>query len=152
MMLPLEEQYRRYVKALTGDAAAAPPDGDLPAEAIEMYRRDYLAQLVLVWGGDLIEIFPNTVRLLSAHRIALEAFVPFFYSRPRPTSEPYDYFKIKVLIFQEFVAHHAARLEAAGGAALITAAAAEAARVLADYEAINEDPRAAGPDTGQKES
>jgi hypothetical protein len=152
MSLPLDEQYRRYVAAITGAAPDGADDVALAAEAIEAYRRDYLTQLVLAWGGDLLEIFPETTRRLAEHGVGLEAFVPFFYSRPRPTAEPYDYFKIKLAIFQEFVVDRAAGLEAAAGAALTRLAADEAARTLADYDAINEDPRATATESLQKES
>ncbi len=136
----LRAGYRRYVEQLTQAQPDAVGWAVVSPAGAERYRTQVLPALVLAWGGDLAEIFPQTCRLLRANGVALERFIDYFYQRPRTFSEGYDYFKIKVRFFHDFASAIADGLEAEPGAQLTASAAREAAALLRDYAAINEDP------------
>ena len=71
------------------------------------YRTSYLPYEILHWGGDLTEMFPQTCRILAARGVILTEFVAFWFRAPRPLTESYDFFLLKIERFVEFVAEFA---------------------------------------------
>jgi uncharacterized protein (UPF0276 family) len=109
------DAYRRYAERVSGRA------GDAAAEAgLARYRDRYLPHELLVWGGDVREMFPETCRALDAAGIAIADFVPFWFRAPRPAEAAYDFFVAKVDRFVEFIEE---RLPSAAGLAEREAAA-----------------------------
>jgi hypothetical protein len=71
-------------------------------EDLNRYRDLYLPHELLHWGGDLQDMFPETSRVLKEADVSLNQFVPFWFSRPRPEQEDYDFFLLKIDRFVEF--------------------------------------------------
>ncbi len=105
----LQRQYGTYVEFVTTqDAASMAEDLSLLGGSLEdlnRYRDCYLPHELLHWGGELQDMFPKTCRMLSEGHIPLERFVPFWFSRPRPEQDDYDFFLLKIDRFAEFAAH-----------------------------------------------
>jgi uncharacterized protein (UPF0276 family) len=98
--------YARYVGVVSGasDRLAAESlclVGD--QEGVDRYRRRYLPNEILRWGGDLRDMFPETSRLLDGQGVELEEFVLHWFRTPRPSTAPYDFFLLKIERFVEFV-------------------------------------------------
>jgi hypothetical protein len=130
----LGRQYRAYVELVT-TKDSPPMAGELSLlegslDDLARYRETYLPNELLHWGGELQDMFPNTCRLLTAARVALGQFVSFWFSRPRPEQEDYDFFLLKIDRFVEFV------VDACPSASL--AATEEADELRAAYRAANE--------------
>ncbi|MGH7254494.1 MAG: hypothetical protein ACREI3_01835, partial [Nitrospirales bacterium] len=101
----LGEHYARYVHILTGRAACDLPrlNHRVDAEALAAYTERYLPHEILHWGGQVDTMFPESCRFLAEAGIDLTAFVSFWFREPRPASEPYDFFLLKVDRFEAFV-------------------------------------------------
>lgn len=104
----LRRQYRDYVAFVTS-VDAMPMAGDLALfggslDDLNRYRETYLSHELLHWGGELKDMFPKTCRLLGEAQITVDRFIPFWFERPRPQQEDYDFFLLKVDRFVEFVA------------------------------------------------
>ena len=100
----LQQQYRTYVHLVTTPDA---PCSDMlllggSLHDLNRYRDSYLPHELVHWGGDLPDMFPATCGALSKADVPLERFVPFWFSRPRPEQEDYDFFLLKIDRFVEF--------------------------------------------------
>lgn len=98
--------YGDYARVASGQVqpaeTALPVRGQDPAW-LEHYRRAYLPEEILEWGGALRDLFPETCRQLDAEGIPLVSFVRFWFRAPRAVREPYDFFLLKLDRFVEFV-------------------------------------------------
>ena len=130
----LQREYGTYVEFVTTqDAVSMAKDLSLLGGSLEdlnRYRDRYLPHELLHWGGELQDMFPKTCRALSEAHVPLERFVPFWFSRPRPEQDDYDFFLLKIDRFVEFVAQ-----ACPSAAAIVTA---EAEELRAAYRAANE--------------
>lgn len=102
----LQQQYRAYVQLATADDAPS-SNGNLSLlggspEDLKRYRETYLPHEILHWGGDVQDMFPETCRVLREGNVPLERFVSFWFSKPRPEQEDYDFFLLKIDRFMEF--------------------------------------------------
>ena len=52
-------------------------------------------------------MFPQTCRALAGQGICLTEFVPFWFRSPRPLTQSYDFFLLKIERFLEFVTERA---------------------------------------------
>jgi len=130
----LRDQYQAYVRFVTrGQPLPLSEhlsllDGSL--DDLNRYRETYLPHEVLHWGGELHDMFPRTCALLTAAQFSLGRFVPFWFSRPRPDEEDYDFFLLKIDRFVEFVVS-----DCPSAAAVVRE---EAEELRAAYRAANE--------------
>lgn len=111
----LFDDYRRYVKIVSGLAAPVADERNVTVhnhEGLERYRRCYLPHEILEWGGALTEMFSEGCRALRQRGIALEEFVGFWFREPRPITQMYDFFLLKIERFVEFVRERAPDLTA----------------------------------------
>jgi hypothetical protein len=102
----LEEAYDRYARVAVGRADPMGTEWAYPTactDAIDTYRTSYLPYEILRWGGDVESMFPESCRRLVAQGVSLSRFVPFWFSRPRPRLQSYDFFLVKIDRFVEFV-------------------------------------------------
>jgi hypothetical protein len=74
---------------------------------ITRYRTSYVPHEILHWGGDLAEMFPQTCLVLAKRGICLTEFVAFWFRSPRPLTQSYDFFLLKIEWFLEFVTERA---------------------------------------------
>ncbi len=102
-VLALYDAYARVVSGRVQPGETSLPVGDQDAGGLERYRRAYLPEEILNWGGSLRDLFPETCRRLDAEGVPLVTFVGFWFRTPRPVTEPYDFFLIKLDQFVEFV-------------------------------------------------
>ncbi|ULA59936.1 MAG: hypothetical protein LZF60_170075 [Nitrospira sp.] len=102
----LQHQYRGYVQLVTThDEPSSIRNLSLLGGSLEdlnRYRDTYLPHELLHWGGDVQDMFPETCRVLAEVDVSLEQFVPFWFSRPRPEQDDYDFFLLKIDRFVEF--------------------------------------------------
>ena len=102
----LLDDYARYARIISGQT---PMTGLEWAEAagdttgVLRYSASYMPHEILRWGGDLAEMFPQTCRNLAERGINLSAFVTFWFRSPRPLTQSYDFFLLKIERFLEFV-------------------------------------------------
>ena len=102
----LEEGYDHYANVLARKAEPSGPEWDHDSTRIQdldLYRSVYLPHEILHWGGDLEDMFVESCRRLRERGISLDGFVTFWFREPRPLSETYDFFLLKVERFVEFV-------------------------------------------------
>jgi hypothetical protein len=132
----LREQYELYVRTVTGESSSELPalfrSFGTESESLNAYRQTYLPHEILVWGGDLRDMFPETCRALDAHRIPLVGFVHYWFREPRAVLCPYDFFLLKA---ERFCAYVEEVLPSAA-----STAAREAAELRAAYEDVKRDP------------
>jgi hypothetical protein len=128
----LEADYVRYARIASGQE---PPDGpawnavtDDPS-GLERYIHVYLPHEILLWGGEVIDMFSETCKGLKEQGLSLDDFVPWWFQRSRPADRPYDFFLLKIDRFVEFVAERAP--------ALIGPARREAEALRQGYEEAN---------------
>lgn len=129
------QAYERYARVLTGGAVAEGPEwtaATASADGLGWYRETYWPYEILVWGGDIQAMFPDTCRGLAARGVGLEAFVPFWSRAPQPTSGTYDFFETKIDRWLEFVGTMAPDLSAV--------AQREAQELREAYRVANEAP------------
>jgi uncharacterized protein (UPF0276 family) len=106
----LRDDYARYAQMISGHAPVAGPEWQEVAEdqaGLTFYRSSYLPYEILHWGGDLAEMFPQTCRVLAERGVGLTEFVAFWFRAPRPLTQSYDFFLLKIERFLEFVAEFA---------------------------------------------
>ncbi|RMH38319.1 MAG: DUF692 family protein [Nitrospirae bacterium] len=102
----LLEGYRWYAETMIGHRTnkKCKWNGNNIDEAyLRLYVDHFRPFELLVWGGDLREMFPRTVAMLEARHGSLHDFVAFWFDEPRPVHGPYDFFLLKVERFVEFV-------------------------------------------------
>lgn len=126
----LPGQYTHYARVVTGQAVAGCLFGELDQEALKRYSQRYLPHEILEWGGSLEAMFPDTCRHLKEAGVSLSGFVSFWFQEPNQTSQPYDFFLIKLERFQAFIRKV---LPHATGTA-----AREAADLRDTYQRVNE--------------
>ena len=103
----LRDDYARYAQIISGQIPATCQEWqDVAADqaGLTSYRTSYLPHEILHWGGDLVEMFPQTCRILAERGVCLAGFVVFWFRAPRPLTESYDFFLLKIERFVEFVA------------------------------------------------
>lgn len=130
----LRRQYHDYAVFVTS-ADAVPMAGDLALlggspDDLDRYRKAYLPHELLHWGGELKDMFPNTCRLLESAQITLDRFISFWFEKPRPAQDDYDFFLLKIDRFVEFVT--------SGCPSAGTTVWEEAGELRAAYRAANE--------------
>jgi uncharacterized protein (UPF0276 family) len=130
----LHRQYHDYA-VLVSSAGAVPRAGALALlggspDDLDRYRKAYLPHELLHWGGELKDMFPNTCRLLEETQITLDRFIPFWFEKPRPAQDDYDFFLLKIDRFVEFVT--------SGCPSARTTVREEAEELRAAYRAANE--------------
>jgi hypothetical protein len=106
----LRDDYERYAKIISGQAPIGGLEWEetaVEATGLEQYRTFYVPHEILHWGGDLAEMFPQTCRTLADQGICLTEFVPFWFRSPRPLTQSYDFFLLKIERFLEFVTEYA---------------------------------------------
>lgn len=106
----LRDDYVRYAQIISGQAPMGGIEWREAAEdpaGLTAYRTSYLPYEILHWGGDLAEMFPQTCRILAERGVCLTEFVAFWFRMPRPLTESYDFFLLKIERFIEFVAEAA---------------------------------------------
>lgn len=129
----LSDAYDQYVGVLTGKAEPVGPEWKQPSayeEELDRYRTGYLAHEILHWGGELEDMFVESCRRLKETGRSLDGFVTFWFREPRPLSEAYDFFLLKVERFVEFVREVAPELQ--------NTADREAGELRLAYRSINE--------------
>jgi uncharacterized protein (UPF0276 family) len=102
----LRDEYERYAQIISGSALATGPEWQeavADATGLARYRTAYLPHEILHWGGDLVEMFPQTCRILAERNVDLTEFLTFWFRSPRPITQSYDFFLLKIERFLEFV-------------------------------------------------
>jgi uncharacterized protein (UPF0276 family) len=103
----LVHEYQQYVDAVTGRVNSRQKSLEENTEEsehhLEKYVHEYLPHEVMVWGGDLRDMFPHTIQGLEEQEIDLSSLVTRWFSSPRAVQEPYDFFLLKIKYFVEFV-------------------------------------------------
>ena len=131
----LSHAYDQYVRVLTGKAEPVGPEWKQPSayeEEVDRYRTGYLTHEILHWGGDLEDMFVESCRRLKETGVSLDGFVIFWFREPRPLSEAYDFFLLKVERFVEFVHEVAPELQ--------STVDREAGELRLAYQSVNESP------------
>ena len=126
----LLEHYRVYARTVSGQSVADFPLAEVEPDAVATYRKAYLPHEILVWGGDVREMFPETWHHLDRAAIPLDAFFAYWFREPRTSTSPYDFFLLKLERFSDFVKEI---LPEAGGIAC-----REAEELRAGYLCANE--------------
>ena len=106
----LRDDYARYAQIISGQAPMTGPEWQETAAeetGLTRYRTSYVPHEILHWGGDLAEMFPQTCRTLAEQGIFLTEFVAFWFRSPRPLTNSYDFFLLKIERFLEFVMERA---------------------------------------------
>ena len=110
----LRDDYTRYAQIISGQVPVAGLEWQETtddATGMTRYRTVYLPYEILHWGGDLVEMFPQTYRMLGERGIDLAEFVTFWFRFPRPLTQSYDFFLLKIERFLEFVTERALDLQ-----------------------------------------
>ncbi|HEU4684271.1 MAG TPA: DUF692 family protein [Nitrospira sp.] len=103
----LADAYRRYARIISAQEKPAGVEWQSVQRGggeLMRYIDDYLPQEILSWGGDVAEMFPDTSRALARELVPLDRFVTWWFNKPRPTDQTYDFFLLKIARFVEFVA------------------------------------------------
>jgi hypothetical protein len=106
----LGDDYARYAQIISGQAPVTGSEWQEVATdqvGLTCYRTSYIPYEILHWGGDLAEMFPQTCRALAERGVCLTEFVAFWFRAPRPLTQSYDFFLLKIERFLEFVAERA---------------------------------------------
>ena len=102
----LRRQYERYARVVTrrtGAAATDLPSRWLEPGNLDVYRQTYLPYEILRWGGDVVDMFPETCRQLVEAGIDVSGFVDFWFREPHRLTQPYDFFLMKIDRFPRFI-------------------------------------------------
>ena len=106
----LRDDYARYAQIISGQAPMTGPEWQETAAdvtGLTRYWTSYVPHEILHWGGDLAEMFPQTCLALAERGIGLTEFVAFWFRSPRPLTNSYDFFLLKIDRFLEFVMERA---------------------------------------------
>ena len=102
----LRDDYTRYAQIISGQVPVAGlewQEAAVEATGMTRYRTCYLPYEILHWGGDLVEMFPQTCRGLADRGVCLTEFIAFWFRSSRPLTHSYDFFLLKIDRFLEFV-------------------------------------------------
>jgi uncharacterized protein (UPF0276 family) len=102
----LLHDYARYARIISGQTPMTGLEWEFAAgnpTGVIRYSTSYMPYEILHWGGDLLEMFPQTCRILAERGINLSTFVTFWFCSPRPLTQSYDFFLLKIERFLEFV-------------------------------------------------
>jgi hypothetical protein len=104
----LADLYRSYARVVSGqqpleDSDLAPLAESLDREGLSRYTTRYLPHELLRWGGDLEELFPAIWDMLNERGITVQDFVRFWFRKPGPVTDPYDFFHIKLERWEAFI-------------------------------------------------
>lgn len=137
--------YAQYAQIVTG---RQPPTGpnweEVAADTVGLtrYIHEYLPHEILHWGGDITDMFPETSRRLKETGLSIDQFVTWWFHRPRPVDQPYDFFLLKIDLLVEFVSERApALLSLTRQEADALRSAYSDANAHADLEALAESRR-----------
>lgn len=106
----LSRDYARYAKMVTGQLDPHASDLLHPAwsyEDLHQYQAVYLPYEILHWGGELLDMFPESCRLIEEQGIGLADFVSYWFREPQSITAPYDFFLLKIERFVRFMAERA---------------------------------------------
>lgn len=106
----LHDDYARYAQIISGQTPPIGPEWQetaVEATGVARYRASYVPYEIIHWGGDLAEMFPETCRVLAERGICLTDFVAFWFRSPRPITQSYDFFLLKIERFLEFATERA---------------------------------------------
>jgi hypothetical protein len=84
-------------------SALAPFAEEADTAGLARYTTRYLPRELVTWGGDLKELFPRAWRELEARGLTGGDFVRSWFREPRPVTEAYDYFYVKLERWVAFV-------------------------------------------------
>jgi uncharacterized protein (UPF0276 family) len=121
--------YSRYARIAAGQCQPEGPEwtgGMACTDELASYHQRYLPHEILHWGGDVMDMFPHTVEYLGRHAVDPSAFVAYWFQRPRPLVEPYDFFVLKLDRFVDFI-----RETAPGALGIVSAEAEDLRRAYA---------------------
>ena len=102
----LAADYVRYARVVTGQLEPTGSEWSRPTACIDeldLYQSVYLPYEILIWGGEIDAMFPDTCRRLVTQGVSLSQFVSFWFTRPQSTPGPYDFFLVKIAQFLAFV-------------------------------------------------
>lgn len=146
----LADLYQTYARVVSGQEAIdtstlASFAGAVDREGLVRYTTRYLPWELLSWGGDLKELFPAIWRTLEERSLTGEDFVRFWFQRPCPVTEPYDYFYVKLERWVAFVGEVAPDL--------LEETSREAEILRAGHAELNDEcPLTLSPETGARDS
>jgi hypothetical protein len=137
----LQKQYRDYLDLIKGncDLLESPlcPMFQGSENALPQYRTDYLNDQIVNWGGVVEEIFFETCKELKGEKIEMNEFVSFFHQTLLPPKTEFDFFKIKLDRFKEFVYEISQFVEPAKKAKLRSVAEQEFKACFEAYRSFN---------------
>ena len=104
----LAELYGAYARVASGQEAAERSGMAALAEGVDQeglarYVARYLPHELLCWGGDLLELFPAIWKSLEKRGVTAADFLRFWFRQPRPVTDQYDFFYVKLDRWVEFV-------------------------------------------------
>lgn len=107
-MQGLTELYGAYARVASGEEAVERSGMAALAEGVDRadldrYATGYLLHELLCWGGNLAELFPVIWNVLEQRGVPPADFLRFWFRQPRPVSDLYDFFYIKLDRWVEFV-------------------------------------------------
>lgn len=106
----LQDAYNRYAQIVSG---RIPPSGAEWQEVVkdptglDRYVLDYLPYEIFHWGGEISEMFPDTCRALSESGFGIDDLIDRWFQAPRPLTQPYDFFLLKIERVLDLVAERA---------------------------------------------
>ncbi len=128
--------YADYAQIAAGRSQPKGPEwttGVACIDELPSYHARYLPYEILHWGGDLQNMFPRTMESLRLHAVDSSDFVAYWFDRPVPLTEPYDFFTLKLDRFVQFVSEVAPQV--------FGIASQEAEELRRAYEFANEPSR-----------
>ena len=104
----LADLYRAYARVVSGQerlpiSALAPFAEEVDTAGLTRYTTRYLPWELVTWGGDLKELFPRVWRVLEARGLTGDDLMRSWFREPRPVTEPYDYFYVRLERWVAFV-------------------------------------------------
>ena len=103
----LTYRYQQLVSMVTcrmeSHSIALSNKGTSDISELRDYSGSYLPYEIFKWGGDLKDMFPQTMQSLEVSGKGLSDFMAFWYSHPHSFCEPYDFFLLKVHYFVEYI-------------------------------------------------
>ena len=135
-------EYAQYAQIASGQQPPTGPNWkEVAADTVGLtrYIHEYLPHEIVHWGGDITDMFPETVRRFNETGLSLSQFVTWWFHRPRPVDRPYDFFLLKIDLLVEFVSERSpSLLSLARQEADVLRSAYTDANAHADLEALAE--------------